>query len=71
MRRSITITLPDELGDAVDSLTREEGLSSTEIVCKSLSDYIYFRKLKKTREAMIPHAEARGIMTDQDVFDAL
>lgn len=68
MRKSITISLPEEMEAAVDEFIREEGISRSELIRESLHDYLYFRKLKKTRETMLRKAEARGVFTNEDVF---
>ncbi len=67
-RQSITISVPGELKDELDKLTKEEGISRSDVLRESLRDYIFLRKFRKLRARLIRRAEALGIFTDEDVF---
>lgn len=69
MRGTITIDLPEEVESALEEATREEGLSSKELVKKALADYLFIRKFKLLRERMM--AESSQNYTDQDIFDII
>ena len=35
----------------------------------TIKEYLFFRRFRLLRERMVPKAQARGIYTDQDVFE--
>ncbi len=69
MRKSLTISLPENLKNDVDKITKEEGVTRSDIIRESLKDYIYFRKLQKLRDKLLIKAKKLGIYTDQNIFD--
>ena len=71
MRQTLTISLPQALKKEIDALVKEDGLTRSDLIRESLSDYIYFRKLKKTRDKMVTKAQKIGIYTDEDVFNKI
>jgi metal-responsive CopG/Arc/MetJ family transcriptional regulator len=66
---AVTVTLPPEVKAALDEATREEGVSPDEMIGRAVKHYLFLRRLRSLRERMVPHAQAQGIYTDQDVFD--
>ena len=69
MKGTVTIELPEEIESALEEATREEGLSSKELIKKALADYLFVRKFKLLRERMM--AESPETYTDQDIFDLI
>ncbi|MBI4209510.1 MAG: ribbon-helix-helix protein, CopG family [Deltaproteobacteria bacterium] len=69
MRQTITISIPEEVKEELDALTEQEGISRSDIVRESLRDYLFFLKFRNLRAKLMAKAEARGIYTDEDVFD--
>jgi metal-responsive CopG/Arc/MetJ family transcriptional regulator len=69
MKGAITITLPEDVESALEEATREEGLSSDELIKKAVADYLFVRKFRLLRERMM--AETEKAYTDQDVFDLI
>jgi len=69
MEQPITVLLPSEVKLALDEATRQEGVSSDELIGKALKQYFLVRQYRLLRERMVPKAEAQGVYTDQDVFD--
>ena len=67
MKGTITINLPDEVESALEEATREEGLSTNELIKKALADYLFVRKFRLLRERMMSKSEKP--YTDEDVFD--
>ncbi len=53
----------------LEKLSRAEGVSRSDIVRESLRDYLFIRRFRSMRKSMVSKASARGIYTDQDVFD--
>lgn len=68
MRESISISLPEEMKEALDRLSETEGVTRSDVVREALHEYIYVRRLRKLRSRLMPYAEAQGVYTDEDVF---
>jgi metal-responsive CopG/Arc/MetJ family transcriptional regulator len=69
MRETITISVPEEIKAEVDRIVREEGISRSDLVRESLRDYLFLRSFRKLRGRLMAKALAKGIVTEQDVFD--
>ena len=69
MRETISVSLPEEIKTALDSLSEAENRSRSEVVREALRDYIFVRRFRRLRSRMIPLAEEKGIFTDEDVFE--
>jgi metal-responsive CopG/Arc/MetJ family transcriptional regulator len=69
MRETITISVPEEIKAEVDRIVREEGISRSDLVRESLRDYLFLRSFRKLRGRLLAKALAKGIVTEQDVFD--
>ena len=68
MRQTVAVSLPAELTTRLDAVALEEGTSRSEIVRDALRRYLAQRQLQQVRAAIIPFAEAAGVLTDEDVF---
>lgn len=68
-QKTITVSLPDDIKDALDEAARDVGQGYSDIVCEALRDYLFTPKFRRLREHMTSKAQAQGIHTDQDVFD--
>jgi len=71
MRQVLTISLTKALSNEVDSFINEENMNRSELIREAVTDYIYFKKLKKLRNRMLMHSKKSNIFTDEDVFDLL
>lgn len=69
MRETISISLPDDIKAEVDAFVREHGLSRSDLVRQALREYLLIRRFRELRARMIPHAQAQGLFTDEDVFE--
>lgn len=69
MRSTITISLPESVRTELDNVSKQEGVSRSDLVRESISDYLFVRKFRRLRKTMVAKASQRGIHTDQDVFD--
>ena len=69
MRTTITISLPREMRTELDTLSREEGVSRSDIVREGLRGYLFVRRFRRLRRKMVEKASRRGIFTDQDIYD--
>jgi len=69
MRTAVTVSLPEELARELDAASREAGTSRSEIVREALKRYFTLREYRALRAELTIEAEAKGIVTDEDVFD--
>ena len=71
MSETISIDLSAETKAAQDDATREEGVSTNELIDLALKDYLFIRRFRSLRERMIAEASETYSETypDQDVFD--
>ncbi len=71
MSESISIRLPRQLQKDLESLTREEKVSKSDVIRQAIEQYLSLRKFRALRKKTLPFAEAQGWITDDDVFKAL
>ena len=71
MVQSITVTLPADVKQAVDEISKKEGVSLDEVVGQAVKQHIFLRQFRLLRERMAAKAKNQGIVTDQDVFDRI
>lgn len=68
MRRSISISLPEETTDELDRWVGAHGLSRSDAVREAVQEYLFVRRFRELRRELMEHAAARGLHTDEDVF---
>ena len=68
MRKAVTVSLPEPLTEELDAISRAEGTSRSEVVREALKRYFALREYRALRAELIIEAEAKGIVTDEDVF---
>ena len=69
MRKAVTVSLPEGLTEELDLVSREAGTSRSEIVRQALKRYFALREYRALRAELVIEAEAKGILTDEDVFN--
>ena len=69
--QSITVTLPVDVKQALDELSKKEGVSPEELVGRAVKQHVFLRQFRSLRERMAAKARNQGIITDQDVFDCI
>lgn len=65
---TVTIRLDAELQRELDRLCRQLGRSRSEVMRDALRRQIALLRFEESRRALLPLAEAQGILTDEDVF---
>ncbi|MFH0982033.1 MAG: YlcI/YnfO family protein [Planctomycetota bacterium] len=65
---ALTIRIPEELQERLLKLSEQEQRSISDVVREALRRYIATEQLRQIRERLRPYAEARGFLTDDDVF---
>jgi len=69
MRQTMSISLSEETRKELDAIAKREGVSRSDLIRESLRDFLFVRNFRRLREAMMAKAKAKGVYTDQDVFD--
>ena len=71
MSRSMTVRIPDELRDQLMKISKKDGKPVSDLVRESLQKFIALYRYNQLRGMVLPYAEARGIFTDEDVFNRI
>ena len=68
MKEVVTIRLGTELQNELDKLCEQLGRTRSEVVRDALRRQLSLMRFERTRRRIAPFAEARGYLTDEDVF---
>ena len=68
MAGTMTIRLDEELENLLDRLCEETGRTRTDVVRDALRRQLSLLRFEQLRRQAMPFAEARGYLTDEDVF---
>lgn len=68
---TITIRLPDDLRSDLEKISQEQHKPVSDVVRESIRKYVAIEKFRLLRKKVLPFAEARGFMTDEDIFKAI
>jgi predicted transcriptional regulator len=71
MGNTLNIRIPDALRDELQELCARQHRPASEVVRDSLRRYLAIDKFQSLRRKTPPFAEAQGILTDEDVFEAI
>ena len=71
MKESITIRLPRKIQEELEMVVRAEGASKSEIIRDALARYLALKRFHQLRRQVLPFAEAQGLLTDEDIFNAV
>ena len=66
--RTVTIRLDAALARRLDRAARRSGRSRSAVVRDALERQLALDQLAELRRRIVPFAEARGYLTDEDVF---
>ncbi len=68
MKEVVTIRLDTELQRELDEVCGQLGRTRSEVVRDALRRQLSLMRFERTRRRLAPYAEARGYLTDEDVF---
>jgi predicted transcriptional regulator len=68
---TLTIRMDDELSALLDTATKRSGRTRSEIAREALRRQLRVTRFDNLRKRVMPFAEARGYLTDDDVFAAV
>jgi Arc/MetJ-type ribon-helix-helix transcriptional regulator len=71
MNRPITVRLPNDLQEILQSISKKEHVPVSDVVRESIRRYISIYQFRQLRRKTLPFAEARGLLVDEDVFREL
>ena len=71
MESTLTIRLPSDLRKNLEEISVEQGRPVSELVRDSLKRYVAIERFRRLRRQVLPLAESRGLLTDEDVFAAI
>lgn len=71
MKSTVTVRLDNDLDRQLAEASEALGRSRSDIVRDALRRQLSVLRFEKLREQIMPFAEARGYLTDDDVFDAV
>ncbi|MBI2881810.1 MAG: ribbon-helix-helix protein, CopG family [Candidatus Tectomicrobia bacterium] len=64
----LTIKLDKDLDDLLNQASRRSGRSRSEVARKALRRQLRISQFETLRRRIMPFAEARGYLADEDVF---
>lgn len=65
---TLTRRLNDDLDKLLDKAVRQSGKNRSEVAREALRRQLRITQFKAFRQKIMPYAEARGYLTDEDVF---
>jgi len=71
MKSTLTVRLDNDLDRQLAEASEALGQSRSDIVRDALRRQLSVLRFEKLREQVMPFAEARGYLTDDDIFDAV
>lgn len=71
MRNAVTIRLDQDLDRMLDEFCRRSKRKRSEVVRDALRRQLSLMTFEQLRHKAMPFAEARGFLTDEDVFKAV
>lgn len=71
MTTTVTVRFQPDLRRQLDEVSRELGMTRSEFVRDALRRQLAVRRFNAIRASLMPFAEARGLLTDEDVLDGV
>ena len=68
MKGTLTIRLDKDLERLLDRLCKRTGRSRSDLVRQAVRREVSLQRFEDLRRRVLPFAEARGYLTDEDVF---
>ena len=68
---TITIRLDKDLDDLLAKASERSGKNRSEIAREALRRQLRLAQFEELRKRIMPFAEARGLLTDEDIFSQI
>ncbi|RLA96852.1 MAG: CopG family transcriptional regulator [Deltaproteobacteria bacterium] len=65
---TLTIRLDKELDELLTKVSKRSGKNRSEIAREALRRQLRLEQFEELRKRIMPFAEARGLLTDEDIF---
>ncbi len=65
---SLTIRIDKKLDELLDTTSRQTGKSKSQVAREALEKQLRLIQMENLRKRIMPFAESRGYLTDDDVF---
>lgn len=65
---TLTIRLDKDLDDLLTKASKRSGKNKSEIAREALRRQLRLERFEELRKRVMPFAEARGYLTDEDIF---
>lgn len=71
MRATLTVSLPEDLSEALTRMVERKGTSRSQVVQDALRRQIALERFRDLRDRLVPKAGQAGFHSDEDVFEAI
>jgi metal-responsive CopG/Arc/MetJ family transcriptional regulator len=71
MRTTLTVSLPEDLNQALSRMVKRKGTSRSQVVQDALRRQIALDRFRDLRDCLTPKVGQVGFHTDEDVFKAI
>jgi predicted transcriptional regulator len=68
---TLTIRLDKDLDDLLTKASKRSGKNKSEIAREALRRQLRLERFEELRKRVMPFAEARGYLTDEDIFSQI
>jgi len=68
---TLTIRIPDDLRSDLQKISQDQNKPISDVVRESIRRYVAAERFRAVRKKVLPFAEAQGLLTDEDVFNAI
>jgi len=68
MRTVLSVSLPGNMAEELDTYARATGRNKSDIVKESLGAFLWEARFKAVKKRLAKKAKAAKIVTDEDVF---
>lgn len=65
---SLTIRIDKELNDLLNKASQQTGKSKSQVAREAIERQLRLVQMERLRKRVMPFAESRGYLTDDDVF---
>jgi predicted transcriptional regulator len=65
---TITLRLDEELNDMLAKVSKNSGKNRSEVAREALRRQLRLQQFEELRKRIMPFAEARGYLTDEDIY---
>jgi predicted transcriptional regulator len=68
---TITVRIPDSLKVDLQKISDEQHKPVSDLVRESIRRFVAVERFRQLRKKSLPFAEAQGLLTDDEIFDAI